>query len=67
MFKFLKFMWEQYKKQEKLKKIDEKINTMVKDMKSMSNKEFVKKYGKPSKVFAELQWERIKVKKGITK
>jgi len=60
---FIKFMWKKYVEEKKLAVLREEFYGMQRDLRSMSTKDFKAKYVNPSKKFAELQWEIIKVKR----
>lgn len=64
MIGFLKYMWNEYKKQKKLKELNDKCNEMVKDSKKLSGSEMKLKYGDVSRIFTNLRWESIKIKRG---
>lgn len=59
-------MYQEYKKQQRINQINQKILTMYEDMRSMSGTDFKSKYGNPSKVWADLKWQLYLAKKNET-
>jgi len=66
MIKFLIHLWKKYKAEEKIKKVENKMQVMLEDMKILKDDLFKAKYGgNPQRAWALLQWDRIKLKRGM--
>ena len=65
MIKFIRHLWKQYRKEQKIHKAQEDLDNMIVDMKTMTSKQMEDKWKNPTAVFARLQWEIHKAKNDI--
>ena len=50
-------MWEDYKRQQRILKAQNNMDSMIKEMKTMTSKQMEDKWKNPSATFARLKWE----------
>lgn len=60
---FQEYQRRQFTLKEELEKINVKKQTMLDNMKKMNTTDFKKKYGNPTRIWAMLTWDIIKLKK----
>ena len=67
MWKFLKYEWDNFKRQQKLDKSKKEMNDMIIEMKTMTSKEMEDKWVNPVKHFTDLKWNIYCAKNDIIK
>ena len=62
---YVDFLKADYVKYKKVKELKSKLVGMADDLASMNKDDFKKKYGNPSKAWADIKWELYKAQHGI--
>ena len=65
MLKFIKHLWKQYIKEQRILKAQEDLDNMIVDMKTMTSKQIEDKWKNPVRHFTLLKWELHKAKNDI--
>ena len=65
MIKFLKYLWKNYRKEQKILALVQKSEDMIGDLKNLTRKDFIIRYGAPQRAFTLIKWELHKVRNNI--